>query len=215
MGFADLNTVAIDCRPGPDARWWPRLPGLPDEAFHHDGQLTKKAVRAATLAALAPCGRDVLWDVGAGCGSIAIEWLRALEHGQAIAIERDHTRCALITANAAALGVPDLTIVEGAAPAALADLPAPDAVFIGGGVDEALLNHCYAALKPGGRLVANVVTVDGEATLANFQRRRGGGLSRLAIAQAEALGEHQMWRAAAPVTQLLCRKDAPTPMSTR
>jgi precorrin-6Y C5,15-methyltransferase (decarboxylating) len=210
-GFADLNTLAIECRPGPVARWWPRLAGLPDEAFRHDGQLTKRAVRAATLAALAPCGAERLWDVGAGCGSIAIEWLRALEHGRAVAIERDPARCALIRANAADLGVPDLDIVEGAAPAALTGLPAPDAVFIGGGVDEALLDRCLDALAPGGRLVANAVTVEGEASLFAFHRRCGGTLSRLSVAQVEPLGAHQAWRAAAPVTQLAYRKEAPAP----
>jgi precorrin-6Y C5,15-methyltransferase (decarboxylating) len=208
-GFADLNTLAIECRPGPGARWWPRLAGLPDDAFRHDGQLTKRWVRAATLAALAPCGADTLWDVGAGCGSIAIEWLRALEHGSAVAIERDAARCALIEANAATLGVPDLRVVQGAAPAALAGLPAPDAVFIGGGVDGALLDLCYAALTPGGRLVANAVTIEGETSLYAFRQQHGGELTRLAVARAEALGGHDAWRAAAPVTQLACRKVAP------
>ena len=203
---ADLNIVALECRPEPAARWWSRLAGLPDEAFVHDGQLTKRAVRAATLAALAPCGAETLWDIGAGCGSIAVEWLRALEQGRAYAVERDPARRALIAANAAALGVPDLAIVPGSAPAALDGLPAPDAVFIGGGVDVALLERCYAGLRPGGRLVANAVTIEGEASLYEFHRRRGGELSRLAVASAEVLGSHAVWRALAPVTQLACRK---------
>ena len=207
--FADLNTLAIECRASPSTPIWSRLAGLPDEAFRHDGQLTKRAVRAATLAALAPSGAETLWDVGAGCGSIAIEWLRALEHGRAVAIERDPTRCALIAANATSLGVPDLRIVEGAAPAALAGLPAPDAIFIGGGVDGPLLETCYAALNPGGRLVANAVTIEGETSLYAFRQIQGGELSRLAIARAEPLGGHLGWRAAAPVTQLFCRKDGP------
>jgi precorrin-6Y C5,15-methyltransferase (decarboxylating) len=207
--FADLNIVAIECVPGPAARWWPRLAGLPDEAFRHDGQLTKAPIRAATLAALAPVGAEILWDIGAGSGSIAIEWLRALEHGRAYAVERDPARIAMIAANAAALGVPDLRIVPSAAPAALDGLPAPDAVFIGGGVDGGLLDFCYTALKPGGRLVANAVTIEGETSLADFHRRRGGALSRLAVSRAEALGGHHIWRAAAPVTQLCCRKPAP------
>ncbi|MEI9985950.1 MAG: precorrin-6y C5,15-methyltransferase (decarboxylating) subunit CbiE [Aliidongia sp.] len=175
--FADLNTLAIECRPGPDAQIWSRLAGLPDEAFRHDGQLTKRAVRAVTLAALAPCGAEMLWDVGAGCGSIAIEWLRALEHGRAVAIERDPARCTLIAVNATSLGVPDLRIVEGAAPAALAGLPAPDAIFIGGGVDGALLDLCYAALNSGGRLVANAVTIEGETSLYAFRQSHGGELT--------------------------------------
>jgi precorrin-6B C5,15-methyltransferase / cobalt-precorrin-6B C5,C15-methyltransferase len=209
QAFADLNTLAIDCRAAPGTPVWSRLAGLPDEAFRHDGQLTKQAVRAATLAALAPSGAEILWDVGAGCGSIAIEWLRALEQGRAVAIERDPARCALIAGNATRLGVPDLRIVEGVAPAALAGLPAPDAIFIGGGVDGALLETCYAALTPGGRLVANAVTIEGETSLYAFQQIQGGELSRLAMARAEPLGGHLGWRAAAPVTQLLCCKDAP------
>ena len=210
-GFADLNTLAIECRPSPMTPRWSRLAGLPDAAFRHDGQLTKRAIRAATLAALAPCGVEILWDVGAGCGSIAIEWLRALEHGSAYAIERDPARCALIAANAATLGVPDLRIIRGAAPAALDGLPAPDAVFIGGGVDVELLERCHAALKPGGRLVANAVTIEGEASLIAFHQARGGELTRLAIARAEPLGRHHAWRALAPVTQLACRKDPAQP----
>jgi len=209
--FADLNTLAIECRPSLGTRHWPRLAGLPDEAFRHDGQLTKRAIRAATLAALAPSGAEILWDVGAGCGSIAIEWLRALEHGGAYAIERDPARCALIAANAAMLGVPHLRIVEGAAPVVLDGLPAPDAVFIGGGVDAGLLDLCYAALKPGGRLVANAVTIEGEASLIAFHQARGGELVRLAVARAESLGGHHAWRALAPVTQLACRKDPAQP----
>ncbi len=207
--FADLNTLAIEGHPAFGTPVWSRLAGLPDDAFRHDGQLTKRAVRAATLAALAPSGSETLWDVGAGCGSIAIEWLRALEHGKAVAIERDPARCALIAANAKQLGVPDLRIVEGAAPAALAGLPAPDAVFIGGGVDGSLLETCYAALTPGGRLVANAVTIEGETSLYAFRQIHGGELSRLATSRAEPLGGHLGWRAAAPVTQLFCRKDAP------
>jgi precorrin-6B C5,15-methyltransferase / cobalt-precorrin-6B C5,C15-methyltransferase len=209
--FADLNTLAIEARPGPAARWWSRQAGLPDAAFRHDGQLTKGPIRAATLAALAPCGAETLWDVGAGCGSIAIEWLRALEHGSAHAIERDPARAALISANAVTLGVPDLNLVQGSAPAALGGLPAPDAVFIGGGVDADLLEFCRAALEPGGRLVANAVTVEGEASLAEFRRRWGGELIRLACSRAEALGGHHVWRALAPVTQLIWRKEPAPP----
>ncbi|MEA2757251.1 MAG: precorrin-6B C5,15-methyltransferase / cobalt-precorrin-6B C5,C15-methyltransferase [Aliidongia sp.] len=207
--FADLNTLAIECRPGPSARWWPRIAGLPDEAFRHDGQLTKRPIRAATLAALAPCGSETLWDVGSGCGSIAIEWLRALPRGRACAIERDAARCALIDANAASLGVPDLELVHGSAPEALSGLSAPDAVFIGGGVDTALLDLCHSALKPGGRLVANAVTLEGEASLFEFHGKWGGTLTRLAVSAAEPLGGHRIWRASAPVTQLCCQKTAP------
>ncbi len=204
--FADLNILAIECRPAPDTLIRARLAGLPDTAFRHDGQLTKAEIRAATLAALAPCRGELLWDVGAGCGSIGIEWLRAIEDGACHAIERDAGRARLIAENAAALGVPELAITVGTAPEALAGLPPPDAIFIGGGVEPVLLEHCYAALKPGGRLVANAVTVEGEASLAQFQAARGGTLTRLAISRAEPVGAHLIWRALAPVTQLACRK---------
>jgi precorrin-6Y C5,15-methyltransferase (decarboxylating) len=145
--------------------------------------------------------------VGAGCGSVAIEWLRALDHGKAIAIEREASRVALIAENAAALGTPELEIVAGTAPAALVGLPTPDAVFIGGGVTGELVEACRAALRPGGRLVANAVTVEGEAVLHAFRARHGGDLSRLAISRAEPLGGRMAWRALRPVTQLAFRKD--------
>jgi precorrin-6B C5,15-methyltransferase / cobalt-precorrin-6B C5,C15-methyltransferase len=204
---ADLNTVALVCRPGPMARPQSRAAGLPDDAFVNDGQLTKREVRAATIAALAPMPGQLLWDVGAGCGSVAIEWLRATRRSRAIAIERASKRCALIAGNAIALGVPDLRVVEGEAPAALADLPRPDAVFVGGGLDAAgLLETLWDALTPGGRLVANAVTVAGEARLFDWQRLHGGTLTRLAIARAAPVGSHLGWRPLMPVTQLAAVK---------
>jgi precorrin-6Y C5,15-methyltransferase (decarboxylating) len=200
---ADLNTIAIECRPGPGARPLSRLAGLPDDAFAHDGQLTKRTVRAATLAQLAPLPGELLWDVGAGCGSIAIEWLRAGQGTRALAIERNAARCALIARNAAALGVPDLAIVQGAAPEALAGLPVPDAIFLGGGANAAALwPVLWQALRPGGRLVANVVTLEGEARLATWHAERGGELLRLTVARAEPVGGLHGWRPAMPVTQL-------------
>lgn len=204
---ADLNTVALVCRPGPTARPLSRAAGLPDEAFINDGQLTKREVRAATIAALAPLPEQLLWDVGAGCGAVAIEWLRATRRGRAIAIERAPARCALIARNAVALGVPDLQIVVGAAPATLADLPRPDAVFLGGGIaTEGLLDLLWDALAPGGRLVANAVTLSGEARLVAWQVLHGGALSRLAIARAAPIGPHLGWRQLMPVTQLAAIK---------
>jgi precorrin-6Y C5,15-methyltransferase (decarboxylating) len=203
----DLNTIALACRAGPDARPWSRLAGLPDEAFAHDGQLTKREVRAASLAALAPLPGELLWDVGAGCGSIAIEWLRAGEGRSAVAIECRAERAALIAHNAAALGVPGLRIVNEAAPAALAGLPQPDAVFLGGGIGTPGLLEClWAALCPGGRLVANAVTVAGEARLRAWQREQGGALTRTAVSRAEPLGAHLAWRPLRPVTQLAAVK---------
>ncbi|HWB50903.1 MAG TPA: precorrin-6y C5,15-methyltransferase (decarboxylating) subunit CbiE [Stellaceae bacterium] len=204
---ADLNTIALECRAAPGTRGLSRLAGLPDTAFAHDGQLTKREIRAATLAALAPLPGERLWDVGAGCGSIAIEWLRADDHTAAIAIERDAGRVALIARNAAMLGVPRLEIVHGAAPQALAGIAPPDTVFAGGGLAEAaLLPVLWQALRPGGRLVANVITTEGERALLDWQAAHGGTLTRLAVSRAEPLGAHRGWRALAPVTQLLCVK---------
>ena len=203
----DLNTLAIVCRPGPSARALPLLAGLPDDVFEHDGQLTKHEVRAATLAALAPLPGQTLWDVGAGCGSIAIEWLRAGAGRSAVAIERNMTRAAMIARNATSLGVPELRIVAAAAPQALEGLPCPDAIFIGGGISEpGLLPRAWDALPPRGRLVANVVTTEGEAVLADWHAQHGGTLSRVSVSRAEQVGRHHIWRPLATVTQLSATK---------
>lgn len=203
---ADLNTIALDCRPGSAARPLPRLAGLPDDAFEHDGQLTKREIRGATLAALAPLDGETLWDIGAGSGSIAIEWLRAIERGAAVAVERDPGRAAAIARNAAALGVPGLEIIVGEAPSVLPQ-DVPDAVFVGGGVaDPTLLQALWEALRPGGRLVATAVSLDGEQALIAWQERYGGALSRIAVSRAEPLGSHRVWRPLLPVTQLVAAK---------
>jgi precorrin-6B C5,15-methyltransferase / cobalt-precorrin-6B C5,C15-methyltransferase len=203
----DLNTIAIICRAGAGARALSVLAGLPDDVFEHDGQLTKREVRAATLAALAPLPGETLWDIGAGCASIAIEWLRADAGGSAIAIERDPARAAMIACNAASLGVPGLRIVRGAAPEALEGLPRPDAIFIGGGIGASgLLPTAWACLPPGGRLVANVVTAEGEAALLDWRARHGGTLTRIAVSRSEPVGSHHLWRSLAPVTQLAAAK---------
>lgn len=204
---ADLNTVAVLCRPGFGARILSRAAGLPDEVFVNDGQLTKREIRAATIAALMPLPGELLWDVGAGCGAVAIEWSRAARRSRAVAIERATERCAFIARNAIALGVPDLRVVTGEAPAALADLPRPDAVFLGGGIgDGDLLETLWDALAPGGRLVANAVTVGGEAHLLAWQARNGGTLTRLAVSRAAPIGPHLGWRPLMPVTQLAAMK---------
>jgi precorrin-6Y C5,15-methyltransferase (decarboxylating) len=205
--MADLNIIALECHAMPGTGGRSRLAGLPDDAFEHDGQLTKREIRAATLASLAPLSGENLWDVGAGCGSIAIEWLRADEQLSAVAIERDPVRAAIIAHNAAALGVPRLDIILGTVPAALVGLPPPDAIFIGGGLtDPELLPSLWQKLRSGGRLVANVISTEGERALLDWQARRGGTLTRLAISRAEPLGAHLGWRALAPVTQLICVK---------
>ncbi|WP_340117618.1 precorrin-6y C5,15-methyltransferase (decarboxylating) subunit CbiE [Pelagibius sp. 7325] len=199
---ADLNTIAIECLAGAEAVLLPRTPGLPDDAFRHDGQMTKREVRAATLAALMPVAGQLLWDVGAGCGSIAVEWMRAAPRARAVAIERKAERRAMIADNAENLGTPQLQIVGGEAPDALYGLEAPDAVFIGGGASKpGLIEVCWTALKPGGRMVANAVTLEGEAALLAWQKQHGGALTRFAISRAEPVGPFQGWRPMMPVTQ--------------
>lgn len=200
--LADLNTIAVDCEASPTARIWSRLAGLPDSAYGHDGQLTKREVRAMTLAALGPLPGQLLWDVGAGCGSISIEWLRTHPRCRAIAVESHTDRLQQIAQNAATLGVPSLEIINGRAPAALHGLPRPDAVFIGGGLTISNLRQtCWDALRPGGRLVANAVTVQTEQQLFEAQAQLGGSLTRLAIQRAEPVGKFLGWKALAPITQ--------------
>ncbi|MFG3407515.1 precorrin-6y C5,15-methyltransferase (decarboxylating) subunit CbiE [Streptomyces sp. NPDC048142] len=197
-----LNVIAIECRASAEALRLGTVPGLPDEAYEHDGQLTKRHIRAATLGTLAPAPGELLWDVGGGSGSIAIEWLRAHPSCRAVSVERDPVRAERITRNAERLGVPGLRVVTGPAPAALAGLEAPDAVFIGGGLTvPGLLDACWEALRPGGRLVANTVTLESEALLAGRHKAYGGELVRLAVAHAVPVGGFTGWRQAMPVTQ--------------
>ncbi|WP_424211168.1 precorrin-6y C5,15-methyltransferase (decarboxylating) subunit CbiE [Streptomyces sp. BI20] len=206
-GWADpvvdaLNVVAVECAREPGALRLGAVPGLPDAAYEHDGQLTKRYVRAATLAALAPAPGELLWDIGGGSGSIGIEWSRTHPACRAVAVERVPERAARIERNAAALGVPGLRVVIGAAPEALAELPAPDAVFIGGGLTvPGVLDAAWEALGPGGRLVVNTVTLESEAVLARWYRRHGGELVKLTVAHAAAVGGFTGWRSAMPVTQ--------------
>ncbi|MDI3387565.1 precorrin-6y C5,15-methyltransferase (decarboxylating) subunit CbiE [Streptomyces sp. B-S-A8] len=202
-----LNIVAVDCRRAPDALRIGAVPGLPDAAYEHDGQLTKRHIRAATLAALAPAPGELLWDVGSGSGSIAVEWMRTHPSCRAVTVERDPVRAERIARNADRLGVPALRVVTGAAPAALAGLPQPDAVFIGGGLTApGLLKACWDALPAGGRLVANTVTLESEAQLAAHHRRLGGELVKLAVAHAVPVGSFTGWRQAMPVTQWAVQK---------
>jgi precorrin-6Y C5,15-methyltransferase (decarboxylating) len=184
----DLNVVAVEVVAGPGARIIPRTAGLPDALFEHDGAITKREMRAVTLSSLAPHPGELLWDIGAGAGSVAIEWMLATRMQRAVAIEARPDRAARIARNAAALGAPGLDIVAGEAPAALADLPRPDAIFIGGGANRpGLLDAAIAALPSGGRLVVNAVTLATEAALIARHARLGGELSRIAISRAEAL----------------------------
>jgi precorrin-6B C5,15-methyltransferase / cobalt-precorrin-6B C5,C15-methyltransferase len=200
-----LNIVAIEVEASPGARVLARTSGLSDELFEHDGQITKREIRAMTLAALSPRRGELLWDVGAGAGSVAIEWMLADPAMRAIAIEARSDRAARIRRNAAAFGVPGLEVIEGVAPAAFAGLAQPDALFIGGGATSAL-DAAVAALRPGGRLVVNAVTVETEALLMACRATLGGELTRVAIARAEPMGGMQAWRPALPVTQWVWEK---------
>ncbi|KAE9646203.1 precorrin-6y C5,15-methyltransferase (decarboxylating) subunit CbiE [Pseudomonas sp. PB103] len=201
--IADLNVIAIECLADSGIGGLSRLAGLPDSAFQHDGQLTKRDVRAITLARLAPTPGELLWDVGAGSGSIGIEWMRAHPSCRALAIEADAGRQELIEHNRDALGVPGLQLIRGKAPQALAGLERPDAIFIGGGVTrEGVFETCWEHLKPGGRLVANAVTLQSEVTLMSWRERYGGELTRIHVAQAQPLGEFDTWRQALPITLL-------------
>jgi precorrin-6Y C5,15-methyltransferase (decarboxylating) len=202
-----LNVVAVLCVADPDAPVRAEVPGLPDDAYDHDGQLTKREVRAVTLAHLGPRPGELLWDVGAGNGSIAIEWLRAHRTCRAVAVESAEARADRIATNAEALGVPTLTVVWGRAPEALAGLPEPDAVFIGGGITTpGVLDACWAALRPGGRLVANAVTLEAEALVLAGRAVHGGDLTRIEVSRAAPLGAFTGWRPAMPVTIWAVRK---------
>lgn len=199
--IADFNTLAIACEATPGAALLSAVPGLPDAAFEHDGQLTKREVRAVTLARLGPVPKGLLWDVGAGCGSVGIEWMRAARGARAIAIEPVETRRTMIAQNATGLGTPGLEIVAGNAPDALANLKMPDAVFIGGGISHTgVFEAVWDALKPMGRLVANAVTVEGEARLFALQAQHGGELVRLQTSRAEPVGRYLGWKPLMPVT---------------
>jgi precorrin-6Y C5,15-methyltransferase (decarboxylating) len=199
-----LNTVALEITGTPDATIVSLAPGLDDSLFEHDGQLTKREVRAVTLSALAPRQGELLWDVGLGAGSVAIEWLLRHPSLKAIGIEAEPERAARAARNAAALGTPDLEIVQGRAPASLHGLPKPDAVFIGGGLAErGLFDGAWSALRPGGRLVANAVSLGSEARLIEHFQRHGGALVRLEVAKAGKAGTGGVfvWRPAAPIIQ--------------
>jgi precorrin-6B C5,15-methyltransferase / cobalt-precorrin-6B C5,C15-methyltransferase len=203
VGAVDpLNTVAIEVAASSLARVLARAAGLPDALFEHDGQITKREIRAVTLSSLGPRRGELLWDIGAGSGSIAIEWMLADPSMRALAIEARADRAARIRRNAAAFGVPGLDVIEGAAPNALGGLPAPDAIFIGGGAsDPGVLDAALAALRPGGRLVVNAVTLETEAVLIARHAALGGELIRIAVARADPVGGKTGWRPAMPVTQ--------------
>lgn len=207
----ELTVLAVVCRPGPDPVRLPRTPGLPDEVYEHDGQLTKRHVRALTLAALAPEPGELLWDVGGGAGSIGIEWMRSHPSCRAISVERDPQRTERIVRNAERLGVPGLQVRTAQAPDGLAEMPTPDAIFIGGGLTApGMLEFCRQALAPGGRLVANATTLESEALLARARAEHGGSLTRFEIARATPIGRFTGWRPAMPVTQWVSWREGKT-----
>jgi precorrin-6B C5,15-methyltransferase / cobalt-precorrin-6B C5,C15-methyltransferase len=194
-----LTVIAVEF--GPGGRALSRVPGLPDDAYDSDGQLTKREVRAVTVALLGPRPGELLWDIGAGSGSIAIEWMRAHPSCRAVAVESDPVRAGRIAANARALGVPKVSVVEGRAPGALTGLPTPDVIFIGGGVTrDGVLDTAWAALPAGGRLVANAVTLESEAVLAAWYAKLGGDLTRVAVSRGAPVGGFTGWKPMMPVT---------------
>jgi precorrin-6Y C5,15-methyltransferase (decarboxylating) len=199
---ADLNVIALEVQADPGSFCLPSRASLPDSAYEHDGQLTKQDIRAITLSALAPYAGALLWDVGAGSGSVGIEWMLSHPDCRAIAVEREPARCARIRRNALSLGVPGLSVVEGAAQQALSELATPDAVFIGGGGgDPALFEACFAALRPGGRLVMNSVSLETELLLLTLHARHGGELRRIAVETVAPLGAMLAFRPAMTVVQ--------------
>ncbi|AUH69007.1 MULTISPECIES: bifunctional cobalt-precorrin-7 (C(5))-methyltransferase/cobalt-precorrin-6B (C(15))-methyltransferase [Gordonia] len=200
---APLNITALDCV-GPSSS---HCPGLPDEAYEHDGQLTKQTVRALSVSALAPAAGQLLWDVGAGAGSIGIEWLRCTRDGRAVAFEADRLRAAALRRNAEKLGVGHRLTLAGAVPEALAGAADPDAVFLGGGVDRDVLDTAWDALMPGGRIVGNAVAIETQHLFIDAQERYGGSLTRLSVERAAPLGRLTAWRPALPIVQWVAVKD--------
>ncbi len=196
-----FNTLAVDCVAAPDAALLPRVPGLSDDLFQHDGTMTKQEVRAATLAKLMPMRGAFLWDIGCGCGSVAVEWMRAARYARAVGIEPRADRRAMAAANALALGAPKLELIEGRVPEALAGLEPPDAVFIGGGLSREVFAAAWDALRPLGRLVCNAVTLESEAVLLSLHKEFGGQLVKLSVNRAEPVGGLTGWRPLMPVTQ--------------
>ena len=196
-----FNTLAVECVAAPDAALLPRVPGLADELFQSDGTMTKQEVRAATVAKLMPMRGALLWDIGCGCGSVAIEWMRAARYARAVGIEPRADRRAMAAANALALGVPKLELIDGEVPAALDGLEPPDAIFIGGGLSRQTFEAAWAALRPLGRLVANAVTLESETELIALYKAYGGDLVKLSVHRAEPVGRLTGWRPLMPVTQ--------------
>jgi precorrin-6Y C5,15-methyltransferase (decarboxylating) len=207
VAWSNLNTLAVHCIAGEKARLWSRVGGLPDDAFIHDGNITKREVRAATLAALAPAPGQVLWDIGAGSGSVAIEWMRSTRGCEAIAIEEKPERCVAIASNADALGAARLKVVQNKAPDGLLGLAQPHAIFIGGGIDDKdVFETAWGALRVGGNLVANCVTLEGDSRLIGLQKIHGGDLVRMDVSHLTHVGPMRAMRPRMSVLQWRVRK---------
>jgi precorrin-6Y C5,15-methyltransferase (decarboxylating) len=207
LNVLPLNVIGIEVQADSGAKIIPLACGLDDTLFEHDGQITKREIRAITLSALTPRAGELLWDVGCGSGSVAIEWLMRHDENKAIAIEAKKERAQRAARNALALGTPDLVVIEGEAPQAFANLPTPDAIFIGGGAHvSGLIEKAWQALRPGGRLVANAVVIETEVALVEAQRKLGGLLSRLSIERLDSIGRFHSFRPAMTVTQWRAEK---------
>ncbi|MCF6327972.1 MAG: precorrin-6y C5,15-methyltransferase (decarboxylating) subunit CbiE [Devosiaceae bacterium] len=208
--ISDFYVLAINCIFSPEKTFLPLVPGLPINAYEHDGQITKSQVRAATIASLAPTKGALLWDIGAGSGSVAIEWMRAAEFAKAIAFEKNLTRCKNIELNKEKLGVPGLKIIPGPAIEMLAEQPAPNAIFLGGDVaNDLLFEVCWRALLPGGRMVANAVTIESQTALFERQKIHGGDIISIQISSLEYIGSRALMRPSLPVVQWIVSKPIP------
>lgn len=195
-----FHTLAVECHADEDADLTPRW-GLPDDAFAHDGKMTKQDVRAATIAKLWPRRGALLWDIGAGCGSVAVEWMRAARDARAVGLEPNAERRSFARINARKLGAPRLELIDATAPEGLSGLPTPDAVFIGGGLTDETAYAALAALPRHGRLVANAVTLESEALLITLHKHLGGELTKIAVSRAAPVGPFRGWKPFMPVTQ--------------
>lgn len=203
----DLNLVAIHCLANNEKAGYPCCSGLADEMFLNDGQLTKQDIRAVTMAHLAPKCGEVLWDVGAGCGSISVEWVRAAKGARAYAVEKNAKRQEFILKNADHFGVIGVQLIRGEAPSVLGDIEKPDAIFIGGGFTHPnLFDYCWDSLKAGGRLVVNAVTLETVALLQKKAAKINARLIQLSLSEALPLGNFHVWRSALPITMMIAHK---------
>ena len=207
--FSNLNILAVDCKASTQAVQWSLNPGLPEKAYIHDGKITKRVIRAVTISALEPMPGHVLWDVGSGSGSIAIEWLRSCSSVKAVAIERDKKQLSRIKLNSETLGTPHLKIVEGQAPKIFLKIKEnPQKIFIGGGISSPkIINECIERLLPTGLIIANSVTIESKQKLLRLWKKYGGDLTTLATSSANSIGRYNAFRPAMEVMQWRWQKN--------